>query len=399
MRLLWSGILALALGSVLYAQDKKKVDQAKVDEAIEKGVKFIQTQFGQLSNPMQMTWEPSSPGSKRHSLIPIAVLTLKHGGVDPSDDVFQKMLNKMLADPIETTYTAAVQAMALQKIDPEKYQERIAQCAQYLLDNQCKNGQWCYGHLTNVGQIPPAKEETAGGSGGNKFSTGSKKGGEEPPKKVKKIYLTRRNHNTCPQGDNSNSQYAALGLRAAIECNVVIPQETLTLALSYWERSQRADGGWTYGQPDMVNGMKINDPFSVKTSYGSMTMGGYGSVAILKYLLKQEFRRDPRILAAIDWVSKNWKVEENPGNPKFYHYYFLYAMERGGDLTRHEKFGSHDWYFEGATWLIAHQGADGSWKSNSVEPEQVAALSTCFAVLFLKRATVPLIKTEAAPKK
>jgi hypothetical protein len=388
-----AGLLVVTL-----LQDKPKVDQAQVDAAIDKGCKYLLTQYGMFTNPMQMTWEPTSPGSKRHNLIPIGVLTLKHGGVDENDPTFQKMLQKMLADPIETTYMAAVQAMALQKIDAEKYQHRIAQCAQYLIDNQCKNGQWCYGHLTDVGGIPAPKEETVGGGSG-KFSTGGKKGPEEAPKKVKRIYLTRKAQSSCAQGDNSNSQYAALGLRAVIECHIVLPQETLTAALQYWERSQRPDGGWTYGQPDMLNGMKINDPFSVKTSYGSMTMGGYSAVAIYKYLLKQDFRRDPRILAAADWLAKNWKIEENPGNPKYYHYYYLYAIERGGDLTGHEKFGGHDWYFEGARWLIANQAANGSWKSPSVEPEQVEAVSTCFAVLFLKRATVPLIKTEAAPKK
>ncbi len=402
MRLLSAIGIALVVLTSLSAQDKSnKPDQAKIDEAINKGCKFLLTQYDWFTRSVSMTWEPTSPGSTRHNLMALGVLTLKHGGVDENDPTFQKMVAKMTNDTIETTYFAALQACALQKIDPVKYQAQIAKCAQYLIDTQCKNGQWCYGHPMSI-EIPAPKEESArgGNGGGNKFSTG-KKDKEEPveePKKVTKYYLVRKNNNTCPQGDNSNSQYAALGLRAAMESGVMVPVETLQLAVLYWEKAQRADGGWTYGQPDMVGGRKINDPFSTKESYGSMTIGGYSAVAIYKYLLKQDYKRDPRIMAASNWIGKNWTVTENPGNPKFYHFYFLYGIERGGDLVGNDKFGGHFWYAEGAKWLLDNQKGDGSWLGPTPS-EEIPVIATCFAILFLKRATVPLIKTEAAPAK
>lgn len=392
------GFLVLAvLAGTAAAQDKNKpkVDQAKVDAAIENGCKFLKTQIDTiLKNPISMTWEPGSPGSRRHSMIPIVVLTLKHGGVDPSDAAFHRLFDAMMSMKIETTYTAAVMAMALQKIDPVQYQARIAECAQFLIDNQAKNGQWCYGHPTDT-TVPAPKEEVdrEGGNGRSIATRGRNKDEPAPePKKVFKYYLSRKSQSGCAHGDNSNSQYAALGLRAAVECNVVVPRETLTSALAYWERAQRPDGGWDYGVP-----AHVNDQFSQRISYGSMTIGGYSAVAIYKYLLGADYKRDPRIQAAGAWMAKNWSVEANPANPRYYHYYYLYGIERGGDLVGNETFGSHDWYYEGATWLLSKQNANGSWKG-SLPSEEIEAVATCFAVLFLKRATVPLIKTEGSRK-
>jgi hypothetical protein len=46
---------------------------------------------------------------------------------------------------------------------------------------------------------------------------------------------------------------------------------------------------------------------------------------------------------------------------------------------------------EGARELLATQEPDGCWKKNSTLEGPDCA--TCFAVLFLRRATAPLIKT------
>jgi len=392
------GIAALSVAVAAQDKDNKpKVDPAKVDAAIDNGCKFLKTQVDTiLGTPISMTWEPGSPGSKRHSMVPIAVLTLKHGGVAAEDPAFKRLFDAMLSMKIETTYTAALMAMALQKIDPVRHQSKIAECAQYRIDKQAKNGQWCYGHATDTGVPAPKEEIERPKGGGSRIATRGKDNKDEPkeePKKINRYYPTRKSQSSCAHGDNSNSQYAALGMRAATECNVVVPRETLTAALGYWERAQRPDGGWDYGVP-----ANVNDQFSQRISYGSMTIGGFSSIAIYKYLLSGDYKGDTRVQGAGGWIAKNWSVEVNPVNPKYYHYYFLYGVERGGDLVGNEKFGTHDWYFEGATWLLSKQGANGAWKGD-LPSEEIETVATCFAVLFLKRATVPLIKTEGSAKK
>ena len=79
--------------------------------------------------------------------------------------------------------------------------------------------------------------------------------------------------------------------------------------------------------------------------------------------------------------------EHGGGKPAVWLYYFLYALERAGILYGTEVFGGHEWYPEGATWLLDNQQQDGAWDavngSNKV-------WDTCFAILFLRRATRPL---------
>ena len=47
-------------------------------------------------------------------------------------------------------------------------------------------------------------------------------------------------------GDNSNTQYALLGLHAASEAGVPVKTEVWALSRGYWERSQKRDGSWAY---------------------------------------------------------------------------------------------------------------------------------------------------------
>ena len=72
-----------------------------------------------------------------------------------------------------------------------------------------------------------------------------------------------------------------------------------------------------------------------------------------------------------------------------WHLYWLYAVERVGILLGTEFLGRHEWYPEGAKFLLESQGADGSWKGQSIGG---AVADTCFALLFLRRATKPLPK-------
>jgi hypothetical protein len=69
------------------------------------------------------------------------------------------------------------------------------------------------------------------------------------------------------------------------------------------------------------------------------------------------------------------------GSWSVWHLYYLWSLERACTLSSIQKIGGHDWYREGAAYLLATQRPDGSWTS----PADVPTTDTAFALLFLKR--------------
>jgi Mg-chelatase subunit ChlD len=89
----------------------------------------------------------------------------------------------------------------------------------------------------------------------------------------------------------------------------------------------------------------------------------------------------------MEWLAGHFTVEENPGASRSFHHYYLYGLERVGVLAGTEFIGEHEWYPLGARHLVRTQGATGSWGADPF-------VDTCYSVLFLRRATLPL-ETEA----
>ena len=96
------------------------------------------------------------------------------------------------------------------------------------------------------------------------------------------------------------------------------------------------------------------------------------------------------------WLGRHFTVNSNPyrGNNDF-HYYFLYGLERAGELAGVENFGPHDWYREGAEYLLAQQHKDGYWRGAGHDGPLAA---TSYALLFLTRGTVPASVTLTQAK-
>ncbi|OHB75254.1 MAG: hypothetical protein A2Z34_07825 [Planctomycetes bacterium RBG_16_59_8] len=367
--------ICLAAFLLLSSPATAGVDQQKVDAAIEKGIKFLFS-----SGPNDEKHQDYNQNQHTMRNDELVLLTYIHAGVSPDDPKLTAILDKILEAPLEKTYMVSIQAMALQELDSEKYQWRIAQCGQYLVDNQCKNGQWGYGEPLGDDIPTGMKKPKEIGTGGKETPEAGKKpeGAKKGTIFKKKISVKRRKQGP-DNGDNSNSQYAALGLRACLMSGVDIPGEVIVLAGEWWIKNQNPDGGWGYYARGLGRG--------VDTSYGSMTAGAAGGLAILDHAAKRPFKKDPVIQKGMDWINTNFSVTGNPGqkDTSLHHYYYLYALERLGMLTGAEKIGTHDWYAEGAEFLLGAQQPDGSWQ-RMVDP-------TCFAILFLKRKTQPIIQT------
>src|SRR5262249_11576342 len=241
----------------------------------------------------------------------LVLWAMLNAGVPQDDPFFQKLLQQTLAVRLQRTYATSLHTMVLQRLDPVKYRDRIADCAQFLVDNQCINGQWSYGASTVAARNGAVKKSRDGPLSGN----------------------------------NSCSQFAAMALRACVEAGIAIPAETFDRAIRGWNECLRpeADGraGWCYTRDE-----------SPHRPYGSMTAGGVASLAILHRLAKRDLRQDKAAQAGLAWVRYHFTVTENFGpveelmakemisdtpNQSTELYYWLLALQRAPPLSRPPK--------------------------------------------------------------
>ena len=369
-------VLVVAVIGVSNYQAEEDPDQKKINEAIDLGVKFL------LTKPIK--------GREAE----LMVLTLAHCDVKVKDPKMQEGINYLLSNKLSATYNVALTAMALETIDRFKYQRRIAECAQALVNYQCANGQWNYPSVYSPGQdaVPIITGEPAQL---REVITGDK---ATKPKEgtLKKIIIKRDDiKKPPPEGDNSNTQFALLGLRAAARSGCVIPDETWKKAADFLTSAQLGDGGWGYFEAIRKSPIPV-------TSYGGMTCAGICALAIVKSYLKEDITNNTNIQSGLSWLASNLTFDSNPGkvmvvdrSPLAFLYYYIYGIERVGAVLGIEKIGSHEWYKEGARWLLAQQkhtgkADDGSWNQPSDDAFSNDVADTCFALLFLKRATPKL---------
>jgi hypothetical protein len=109
---------------------------------------------------------------------------------------------------------------------------------------------------------------------------------------------------------------------------------------------------------------------------------------------------DATVRKALAWMRGHLDVSRNVGIEKSsvigsrpWQYYHLYSLERAARVLGLSAVEGRAWYADGARWILAHQAADGSWADEAgpvPDPASYRVADTCFAILFLARATRPL---------
>ncbi len=305
-----------------------RIPQKKINQAIDKGVDYLlRTQYPDGSFKMYDNYPVGSTA--------LAMYTLLKCGLAPDHQAVRRAEAYILTRQEKRTYTYGCVLLALQAQDPKRHKARIFSMARELLSWQRAGGLWAY-------------------------PTGSE--------------------------DFSNSQYGLLGLWAASKAGFKIPLRVLKKAAQGFAKHQKAYGGWCYR------------PFQKGPVSGSMTAAGGGSTGLILKLLKKAGAERSREAAeaaghlsrALRWFAEHFTPRENwvpPNLPKrnYWLYYYLYGVERLGAFAHVEKFGKHNWYWEGAEFLVKKQSRGGFW---GIYPGSVR--DTCFALLFLRRATAPV---------
>ncbi len=143
--------------------------------------------------------------------------------------------------------------------------------------------------------------------------------------------------------------------------------------------------------PDEMDEALQGTPVSGLRAYGSMTYAGFKS-----YLYAQLDRNDPRVVAALGWIGRNYTLDQNPGLPEnmkhqgLYYYYMTFArtLDAYGETTLPTADGvHHDWANDLIDALVSRQQADGSWTNDADRwMEGDPNLVTCYALIALEAA-------------
>ncbi len=343
----WCCVLASLLvltGSIRPAH--ADVTRVEVEHAIHDGVGYLK----KVQSP-DGSWA-GQPGTTE-----LVILALLTAGETVDDPDLARALARIRREGPETpgygTYAIALQTMALAAADPVAYRTQIA-----------RNAYW----LERAQIFDPGRRLASNGlSGVGSWSYHATKSGT---------------------GDNSNSQYAVLGLNAASEAGIPIADRVWASARHYWEGCQQFDGGWSY---------RIGQHGST----ASMTCAGVASLVITGQRLFHSFETvhgptirhcghggtDTALNRGLNWLGTNFRVEENLNGSSGWKYYYLYGLERAGRLAGLRYLGTHDWYRAGAEEIVKTQARGGDFWQGSSGP----VVTTSFAVLFLAKGRSPVL--------
>ena len=180
--------------------------------------------------------------------------------------------------------------------------------------------------------------------------------------------------------DLSNTQYGALGMRAAVALGCEIKQTPWKRLRRAAARSQRSDGGFSY----RTTGGGSTPP---------MTVAGIAVLEICGQHLSTRgvaTKLGARLKKGWAWMEAHVAAI---GGPEYGHpYYFHYGLERAAILSGISTVAGTDWYAAGAERLLRDQGKDGTWNPAHMRLPAaragripVNAVATSFAVLFLRR--------------
>jgi hypothetical protein len=355
------------------------VFQARVNQAIRNGARHLR---GNASK------RPGGGGR-----LALVVLTLLKAGEDPRDPLMQKLISRLRRSVMRRTYDCAVGIMAIEALYAPANEREL------MISGRIKE--------------PVVRRPTDEDRETLQIWTDQLR--KNIDTRVDSGYIQRWNYTAAARFDNSNTQYAMLGLYTASLCGVHIPATVWFASANHWLSVQsgprKGPAGAAVGL-DLTSYKEAKESAarkrrtvtrasavqprgwgytgkSVRGTSGSMTTAGITGLVICEAALraskkgtnKLRNRMNFAIRAGFAWLARNFSVTQNPGGNARWHYYYLYGLERACEINGTKLLNGRRWYFEGAELLMQQQSKDGAWKD--IE-------DTCFAILFLKKAAPPV---------
>ena len=371
----------------------------KANDSIDKGIAYLRTTQGEDGS-----WMPDM-GPAVTALVLTAML--EQPDIGPDDPTAKKAIDYILKqvqedgsirngpDGILASYNTALSLSALQRIggsNPDAA-SAIKGGQKFLMGTQ-----WIVGMKDPDGKTIDENHPYYGGFG---------YGGSGRP-------------------DISNTQFA---LQALHDTGVDCEDPVFKRALVFLNRIQavesndknadkfeKLDGGFIYsssinkdhiGIPeskasqDQIDEGKAGRPVSGLRTYGSVTYAGFKSM-----IYANLDRDDPRMVAAMDWISTNYELDQNPGMPEeqklqgLFYYYITKARAlnaygvstinvqrpavNGGEATTEKR----DWANDLIATIVKHQNEEGWWANTETRwLESQPVLVTAYCVIALQNAS------------
>jgi len=215
-----------------------------------------------------------------------------------------------------------------------------------------------------------------------------------------------RDFHSGGRADTSSTQFALLALLTASRCGYDVPREVFERARRFLIATQMGKGrtvpraihvpGGDADATDRARGfpyIAASEIVFYRRVSGGMTAAGVASMLLVRDELGEDAELQQAILDGFAWLGRYFTVQVNPGYAPFstgsYHFTYLYAFERCGDIARREVVGGRSWFSEGARHLLGRQRKDGAIVDPTcMNPKDT--LGTAFALLFLTRASRPI---------
>ncbi len=349
------------------AAQGRPVSQEAINQAVDRGVAWILQQQRRDGSwgENDLSPDPSGHRDVRNDLTAFMAYTLVKCKVPADHPALQRALRYLEQDRPYTTYGIATQLQLLTALDDERWEKRIDDLVEDLLALRVEeHGTWGYPRHPSI--------------------------------------VT----------DLSNTQYAALGLRAAALAGHKIPPKVWSAVAERVLRHQEAPRPAEPADDRRRNPLKAgfayllpgSNSFGYTVPNASMTAAGLTVLKIVEEQLGGRYPGRTRKLAeqatelGFDWLEDHFSVTQNTAGEKAWIYYYLYGLQRLGALYEIETIGGHDWYWEGAAELVKWQQGDGHWQEGAYKdwPRQpMPHANTGYALLFLVKAMAPVTSTSA----
>jgi hypothetical protein len=349
-------VVLLVLPATVPAQNRPEEPLVeRVRAAIDKGVRHLRSvEKGSQKWEQDIAVANTRPGGESA----LALVALLNAGVKPNDPVIERGLEYLRRIEPKNTYVVGLQTMVYAEVGDPRDGPRIQNNVDWLLrarvyrDNKFQG--WGY------------QEEGS-------------------------------------TADNSNTQYALLGLHAGKQAGAKIDRAVWQEIQNYYVTTQAEDGGWIYSHwfnpgrgPTLtmtvaglcgmyITAMELNDTGRQLNPDGSDRFCG-------QYEENQTIAKGHRWLGTQVGGGTRFAFQGGVGHI----YYNIYGIERLGRLSGQRFLAGHDWYREGCEFLVDKQQEDGAWFHSLSPFDKYAVVSTSFALLFLSKGRTPILVSKFA---